>query len=353
MSSQKSELPTPKRLRDARKKGQVCHSKDLSSAALLAATLAAIGFNWHWTRNVLQEMIVLPASFFNQPFEEALPAVAAGIAMKCVLIVLPVLGSVIVVGVAANYFQTGPLFAPQSLKPDLNRLNPGQKLKQMFSVKNLMELLKTILKIAILGYLVYTAIKGTIPAMLTLPYSGLPGVLTVLDAMLYQIAVLVVLAYATVAAADFFFQRQQYIKGLRMSKDEVKQEYKEMEGDPLIKSRRRHLHQELAQNNAIERVKKSTVLVTNPTHLAVAVYYNREETDLPVVYAKGEGWLAQRMVEAAKEAGVPIMQNVPLAHDLFDHGNLDQYIPSDLIEPVAEVLRWVQQVKQQAEQETE
>ena len=137
--------------------------------------------------------------------------------------------------------------------PDLNRLNPGQKLKQMFSVKNLMEVLKTALKIVVLGYLVYAVIKGAIPAMLTLPYSGLEGALAVLDAMLYRIAVIVVLAYTAIAVADYIFQRAQFIKGLKMSKDEVHQEYKEMEGDPMIKSKRRHLHQELAQKSAVER----------------------------------------------------------------------------------------------------
>jgi len=348
MSGQKSELPTPKRLRDARKKGQVCHSKDVSSAALLAAVLATIGFNWHWMLGVLREMIVLPAGYFDQPFADALPALSAAVFGKSVLVVLPILASVIVVGIAANFFQTGPLFVPQAFKPDVNRLNPGQKLKRIFSAKNFVELLKTTLKIVVLGFLAYATIKGAIPAIIALPYGGLPGVLSVLCAMLYQIAVLVVLASAVVAAADFVFQRQQYIKGLRMSKEEVRQEYKEMEGDPMIKSRRRHMHQELAANDALERVRKSSVLVTNPTHMAVALYYNREETDLPVVYAKGEGWLAQKMIEAAREAGVPIMRNVPLAHDLFDHGGLDQYIPSDLIEPVAEVLRWVQQIGQKA-----
>jgi len=123
-----------------------------------------------------------------------------------------------------------------------------------------------------------------------------------------------------------------------------------MEGDPTIKSKRKQLHQELVTSDATQKVKKSTVLVTNPTHYAIAIYYEKEKTKLPIVLVKGQGALALRMIEAAKEAGIPIMRNVPLAHDLFDHATVEKYIPSDLIEPVAEVLRWVQQLKREEEE---
>ena len=134
-----------------------------------------------------------------------------------------------------------------------------------------------------------------------------------------------------------------------MTKDEVKREYKEMEGDPMIKGKRKQLHQEMVMSDSVEKTKKSTVLVTNPTHRAIAIYYEKDKTKLPMIVAKGEGYLAERMIKAAQEAGIPIMRNVPLAHDLFDHGNIEQYIPVELIEPVAEVLRWVQQLQHERE----
>jgi type III secretion protein U len=347
VSDQKTELPTQKRLRDAREKGQVCHSKDVSSAALLVAIAAVIGANWHATLTNLQEMILLPATLYAAPFEVARWGVFWGVLQRAVLVVLPIMVTLVVVGVVVNYVQTGPLLIFQPLKPDLSRINPGPKIKQMFSVKNLMEMIKTVLKTLILSYLLYFTIRSSIPALIKIPFSDIGGVLKLLTLLIYQLIILTAVAYVIIAAGDYFFQMQQYIKGLKMSKQEVKQEFKEMEGDPMIKSKRRQLHQELVNNDTIERVKKSNVLVTNPTHLAVAIYYDRDETKLPVVYAKGEDYMALRMIEAAKEAGVPIMRNIPLAHDLFDHGNVDEYIPSELIEPIAEVLLWVQRLKRE------
>src|SRR5690606_22210645 len=133
-----------------------------------------------------------------------------------------------------------------------------------------------------------------------------------------------ILVYGLIAAADLWFQRRQHIKGLMMTKDEVKREYKEMEGDPHIKSKRKHLHQEMVMNDAGERVKKATVLVTNPTHKAIAIYYEPGETKLPMITAMGEGYLAEQMIKIAQQEGIPIMQNIPLAHDLFEHGQIEQ-----------------------------
>ena len=180
-----------------------------------------------------------------------------------------------------------------------------------------------------------------------IPYAGLEGVLQLLEEVLWEVAKYTVLAYVVIAFADFIFQRWQHTKQLMMTKDEVKREFKEMEGDPMIKNKRKQLHQEMVMTNTAEKVRKSSVLVTNPTHRAVAIYYEEGETKLPTITAKGEGILAKRMVEIAQEEGIPIMQNVPLAHDLFDNAEVEQYIPTELIEPIAEVLRWVRQLQQE------
>ncbi|MEG1454642.1 MAG: EscU/YscU/HrcU family type III secretion system export apparatus switch protein, partial [Comamonas sp.] len=150
-----------------------------------------------------------------------------------------------------------------------------------------------------------------------------------------------------IALADLVWQRFNYRKGLMMSKDEVKQEYKQMEGDPHIKHQRKQLHQEMQQNSAVQSAREATVVVTNPTHLAVALRYDEDETPLPLILAKGEGALAQAMMDAARAAGVPVMQNIPLARALTAQGEAGQYIPSELVEPVAEVLRLLQQLDQQ------
>jgi type III secretion protein U len=160
------------------------------------------------------------------------------------------------------------------------------------------------------------------------------------------LAMNVVFAYVAIAGFDYFFQRYQYIKQLKMSKDEVKREYKESEGDPQIKGKRRQLHQELLANDTMQRTRKATVVVTNPTHLAVAIYYDEKDNVLPTVLAKGEDHLAQRMKAVAREEGIPIMENVPLARALYANVPVDRYIPSDLIEPMAEVLRWVKELNE-------
>lgn len=161
------------------------------------------------------------------------------------------------------------------------------------------------------------------------------------------LAISVGIAYLAIAAADYFFQRYQHTKQLRMSKDEVKREYKESEGDPQIKGKRRQLHQELIANSQVQRTRKATVVVTNPTHLAIAIYYQEADNVLPTVIAKGEDHVAKRMIALAREEGIPVMQNIPLARAIYADVPVDRYIPPDLIEPMAEVLRWVKELKDQ------
>ncbi len=350
MSGEKTEQPTPKRLRDARKKGQVAMSKEVVSTALLIAIFSLFMFGWRWMFDRLKEMLALPSGYYEIPFPDALQEVLGGVATTSTILLLPFLGLVVIVGIAANYVQIGALFSFEPVKPQFSKLDPVQKLKQMFSMKNFMEFVKSIVKIVFLGILLYFVIRDAIPALMHAPYGGVAGVVALLTMTMYQVALYTIAAYVIIAFADYVFQKKQHIKGLMMSKDEVKQEYKEMEGDPTIKSKRKQLHQELAMGDAVGKVKKSTVLVTNPTHYAIAIYYEKDETRLPIVLAKGEGALAKRMIAAAHEEGIPIMRNVPLAHDLFDHATVEKYIPSDLIESVAEVLRWVQQLEREEDE---
>ncbi len=343
--SDKTEQPTSKKLRDAREKGQVASSKDVNSTVLLLALFAYIKFAWDDVYQRCQNLIVLPAAFYGEPFEEAYPVVLQAVLLEIAWMTIPVLAVIIVFGVAANFFQTGALLVFEPVKPDLKKINPFEKAKQIVSIKNLVEFLKNCFKICFLGYLLYVVMRDAIPALLDIPHGGLAGVETVLYAVLYEVAKYMALVYGLIAVADLWFQRRQHVKGLMMSKDEVKREYKEMEGDPHIKSKRKHLHQEMAMGDSTERVKKATVLVTNPTHKAIAIYYEAGETKLPMITAMGEGYLAERMIKTAQEEGIPIMQNVPLATDLFEHGQIEQYIPTELITPIAEVLRWVQQLK--------
>ncbi len=347
MSDEKTEEPTQKKIDDARKKGQVANSKDVTSAALLAAICACMMASWEKMLMRTKEMLLLPIEMINAPFPEAFDAVVSGVLGTMVSLTVPFLAVVVVVGIASNFLQVGPLLAFESILPDLNKLNPIEKLKQTFGIKNIVEFLKSSLKVIILGTITYTMIKGLIDPLLKLPYSGPDAILILIGPIMQHFCTVVVMVYIVMAGFDFFFQRKQHNKQLKMSKDEVKREYKEQEGDPHIKSQRRQLHEEMLTQNTVETVKKSSAVVANPTHVCVAIYYDKDRTPLPRVSAKGKDHLAKLMRKAADEANVPIIENVWLARSLYDEVPKNAYIPREFIPAVVEVLKQVQQIKRQ------
>ena len=347
MSGEKTEKPTPKKLRDARKKGQVAKSKEIGSAANIISVFVLIWVMSDFYIEHAGRLITMGTVAYTAPFEECLNVVLTGILDEMARMILPLMLVVIVVGLAANFLQIGLLFAFESVKPDLKKLNPASAFKRIFSMKNFMEFLKSIFKIIFISVLLYSVLKAAMPLMFGIPYSDINVVLVVLGTILKKIVTYTSVAFIIVSAADFLFQKHQHIKDLKMTKDEVKREYKEMEGDPQIKGKRKQLHRELLSDNMMNNVRKSSVVVTNPTRIAVAIWYDKEKTKLPVITAMGENLLAKRIIEIAKEENIPIMMNVPLARDLLEQGKIDEYIPSDLIEPVAEVLKWVFKLKQE------
>jgi type III secretion protein U len=343
--SEKTEQPTSKRLRDAREKGQVCKSQEVGATAVLLAVfgifLGAGSFIWE----TLLMMFEAPLHALQLPFWEALPNVAGEIASLALRLTALILGAAIAAGLAANLIQIGVLVSVKAITPSLDKLNPSQWFKKTFALKNFVELLKTIVKTVVIAWVVKIAIEDNLGLLLSIPQGGLGGIAPSAGALFAAVISRVAPVFLAVAALDYFFQHWQYIKGLRMSKDEVKREYKEMEGDPLIKGKRKQLHQEMAMSNTLSNVRKAQVVVTNPTHVAVALMYDEKKTPLPIIVGMGEGLLARRIVEIAKEEGIPIMQNVPLARALLQDGVENEYIPADLIRPVAEILRWAQSLK--------
>ena len=342
--SEKTEQPTDKRLRDSRKKGDVAYSKDFTQTVLILAIFGFLLSSAGRMVDAMAQMILLPGSLLQIGFNEAANTLVQDLLKEAVLLLLPFIGIVLLAGIFSDALQVGVLLAFEKLKPSAQKLNPLTNLKNIFSKKNLVEFLKSILKIVFLSVLIALLIQDAIPIMTSIPQAGLAGLGMVVGQLMKTMLINIGLAYGVIALADFGWQRFQYKKGLMMSKDEVKQEYKEMEGDPHIKHQRKHLHQEMLQEGAVHSARKGTVVVTNPTHLAVVLRYDAEETPLPIILAKGEGALAERMIKAAKEAGVPVMQNIPLARALTEHGQSGQYIPSELVEPVAELLRLLQQL---------
>jgi type III secretion protein U len=256
-----------------------------------------------------------------------------------------VLGTAVCAGLAANLIQIGVLVSVKAALPKLDKLNPAQWFKKTFALKNVVELVKIVAKTLVMAIVVSIAIEDNLGLLLSIPYGGIGGIAPVAGSLFATLISRVAPVFLVLAALDYFFQRRQYIKGLKMSKDEVKREYKEMEGDPQIKGKRKQLHQEMAMSNTLATVRKARVVVTNPTHVAVALLYDEKKTPLPVIAAMGEGLLARRIVDIAREEGIPIMRNVSLARALLQDGAENEYIPAELIRPVAEVLRWAQTLK--------
>ena len=342
--SEKTEQPTSKRLRDSRKKGDVAYSKDFTQTLLILSIFGYLLASASTIVETLGRLMLLPGTLLRLDFDRAAETMINETLKVGSEIVLPFIGIVLGAGIFADALQVGVLFAFEKLKPSAKKLNVLSNLKNIFSKKNLVEFLKSAIKIAFLSTLLTLLIRDALPIMTSIPQAGLAGLGQVVAALMKTMLIHIGLAYGAIALADFAWQRYQYRKGLMMSKDEVKQEYKEMEGDPHIKHQRKHLHQEMMQHGAVQSARNATVVVTNPTHLAVALRYDAEETPLPVVLAMGEGALAERMMKAAREAGVPVMQNVSLARALTEHAEAGQYIPSELVEPVAELLRLLQQM---------
>jgi len=342
MSGEKTEPPSHKKLADSRRKGDVAHSKDFTQTLL---TVTLFGYLLFGSRNIflqLETLALLPPTLLTQPFTTAIAILGKAAGTTAVSIVLPFVMIVIGVGIFGEMIQIGVIFAFEKLKPSAKKLNVIANLKNIFSKKNGVEFLKSVLKITFLSVLVWKVIAAALPELFTLPRSGVEGVFTAVGGLMTTLLANIAVAYTIIGLADFVWQRYQHHSGLKMSKQEVKQEYKESEGDPHVKGMRRQLQKEMAMQGAVQKVRRSTVLVTNPTHIAVALYYDKGSTPLPIVLAKGEGTLAEMMMREARDAGVPIMQNIPLARGLFADADVEQYIPDAFIEAVAALLQLVQ-----------
>ncbi|EGR2916370.1 EscU/YscU/HrcU family type III secretion system export apparatus switch protein [Vibrio parahaemolyticus] len=341
MSGEKTEQPTAKKLRDARKKGQVAKSQEIVSSALILALIAVLFAFADYYISHISALLLLPSELAYQGFQDALIDVAIAIAKEMAYLLAPIILVAALIAIFSNMGQFGFLFSGESIKPDIKKINPVEGAKRIFSLKSVIEFIKSILKVSLLSCIIWVTLRGNINTLMQIPTCGLECVPAVTGVMIKQLMIISSVGFVVIAAADFAYQKFDHTKKLKMSKDEVKREYKEMEGSPEIKSKRRQLHQELQASNQRENVKRSNVLVTNPTHIAVGLYYKKDETPLPVITLMETDAMAKRMIAIAREEGVPVMQKVPLARALYADGNVDQYIPSELIEATAEVLRWL------------
>ncbi len=354
-SGERTEKPTDKRLRDARKKGDVHKSREVSTTAGLIAFLVVGTLMLGYAGARLSAVFELAIAAIDKPFALSSVEVGWDAAVTLVTLVLALAMPVALVALVAEYMQAGPVFTFEKIRPDMDRLNFVSGLKRMFSTDNFVELAKAIAKTLVLGTIAWVVLRDLIAHLPMLMY-GAPGAFG--EAMrvgAFRLLAWSLAIFAVISVADALYQRFSFLKKMRMSIRDIKQQYKEDEGDPYIKGRRKQLHKEWADRNSVEAARRANVLVVNPTHVAIAIDYDPETSPLPVVSAKGEDDLALDMREEAKRAGVPVLQNIPLARALLDQAEVEEVVPSDLFEAVAHAIVWARgererQAKEAAEQ---
>jgi type III secretion protein U len=345
-AADQTEKPTPKRLKDARKDGEVSKSKELTSTVLvlwwlvmawLAAPLVS-----QQLRALLQDILGRVGKGDPGPMTPLLIEASRTL----LLVTLPLLLGAGLLGLLTDFLQVGALFVPKRLIPQTHRLNPLEGLKRMFTQDNLIEVLKSVFKTAALSLIFVVVLLRLLPQILRLPLGQPADLGTAHWQVLQWVGIWTVCVFFLLAVLDAIYQRFSFMKKLRMSRRDIRHELRETEGDPYIKGQRRYLQQEWAQQNMLAAVRKANAVVVNPEHVAVAVLYEPDTTALPIVCAKGEDYEAQLIREAAAEAGVPIMRNVELARALHEHIGVDEYITSEFFQAIAELLRWAESVRQ-------
>ncbi|MFH1653816.1 MAG: EscU/YscU/HrcU family type III secretion system export apparatus switch protein [Pseudomonadota bacterium] len=349
-SEEKTEEATPKRLRDSRKKGQVAKSRDLDTLVVLVGGFIILVFMYEYIGSNFKELILsnILLATGKGLTDEKLFLHGRLAFMTFMKIIAPFGLGIVCIAIAVNFFQVGSIFSADPVKPQTKRLNIIENVKQKFKMTTLVELLKNIAKISLIFLLAYLVVTDML-SQIVLTVTATPEKSAQLAGhiiVLFLIKVFIV--FIVISIIDVFVQRWQYKKQLKMTKDEVKREYKQDEGDPLIKSIRKQLHQELAMGDVGRGVAASDAVITNPIHLAVAIKYDEKEMVAPQVMAKGQRAFAETIKEFARQADVPIIENPPLAWTLIEV-EVGEEIPEEIYQAVAEILVTVYKMKDENE----
>lgn len=340
----KTEKATPKRRRDERKRGHVAMSQDVVAVATLMAAyvmLRVLGSTIVEKTAAFMRYCMVDVALLEGSFEEVLDALG----VQIVLVILMTVGlfalGIIAVSVIATFAQTKMLVTSEPLKPKLSKLNPIQGFKRLFSLKGVIETLKSIFKIVILLYLVYSNLMGVLAENHKYLYTDVSASVSHVYNSLLSMILEIIVAFAVIAAADYFYQWWDYERQLRMSKQEIKEEYKQTEGDPQIKGKIKERQRQMANARMMQQVPQADVVIRNPTHYAVALRYKPEIDNAPIVLAMGQDELALRIVKVAEENAVAVIENVPLARALYASAELNREIPPEFYSAVAEVLVYI------------
>jgi flagellar biosynthetic protein FlhB len=340
---ERTEQATPKRREEARRKGMVASSREIPSVAILLAALGVFAFFgpglFHGLLETMGEIFILSGTATLDT--EGVYRLFLMLSMDLLALLAPWILGLTLIGVSSHVAQVGLHVNSESFAFNASRINPIQGLKRLVSVRGWVEVIKGFLKIGLIGYLTYHFIHGEIGQLISLTEAGLDQVLIVTGKMAFRLMLWLSGMLLTLAVLDYAFQRWQYERDLRMTRQEIKEEYTQTEGNPMIKARIKAIQRALTRNRMIAEVAGADVVVTNPQHLAVALAYESRKMKAPKVVAKGAGFIAERIKKEAQKHRVPIVEDKPLAQTLYKSVEVGQEIPARLYKAVAEILAYV------------
>lgn len=340
---EKTESPTSRRLQDAREKGDIAKSMEVPSAAVLLASLMTIYLSRHFIMQNLSQMTshYLAACSTIRLSHATFTTLVKASMLDMALVCSPVLAAVFLTALIANYAQVGVIFTAEKITPDLQKIDPISGFSRKVSMQALADLIKSLLKIGLIGYVAFSDAYAALPEFMPLMDKEPYQIMAFAGHTAFWIFLKCALVIALLAILDYAFQRWQFMKKMKMTKQEVKEEAKSTEGDPQVKGRIRAIQMQMARQRMMTEVPKADVIITNPTRLAIALRYEAKTMTAPLVVAKGAGAIAARIREIAGEHGVPLVENKPLAQALYQMADINKPIPEDLFQAVAEVLAYV------------
>ena len=343
----RTEQASERRKADARRQGQVAVSRDIPTAAML---FGAVGFLYLLAETAVGRIVNVMREWFTRATDmSALAALRIDrvhdiihlFGWEALGLILPFTVTVGVAGIAAYLVQTGALWASEGLRFDGSRISPIRGLGKLLSFRSAGELLKAVIKLSVIGCVAAVAIRKDLSVLPELVHQELPVMLRMTGMLAFRLTMMISFTIALIALADYAYQRFEWGRSLKMSREELKQEHRDAEGDPVLRSRVRSLQKEMARNRMIAEVPKADVIVTNPTHLAVALRYDQHRMSAPIVVAKGAGFIAERIKEVAAEHGVMIVENKVVARTLYQLVEIGREVPEELYRAVAEILALV------------
>ena len=346
-AGEKTEKATPKKRQDSRKKGQVAKSQDVNTAIVLLGVFSFLSLAGSYLleiifsvmRHTFQDLMLVKLT------EENIFTIFIAILKELVYFLGPIMLVAMIAGVASNYMQVGFLFSTEVIQPKLEKLNPIKGFKRIFSIRAIVELFKSILKISVVGLITFLVLWSRVDEILFLAQKPIGAALATVASLTVQMGLFASAALLVISVLDYMYQKYDFEKNIRMSKQDIKDEYKNMEGDPLIKSKIKQKQREMAMRRMMQEVPNADVVITNPTHYAIALKYDENKLDAPYVVAKGVDFVAQKIKLIAKEKDIITVENRPLARALYSQTEIGDAIPEEFFKAVAEILAHVYRTK--------